>query len=303
MLRRPFGVNTNMSNDVRTSLLARVARATFAPTRAPDRPASILSLAAASYGARPSGDATVPTGFDPMAVALFEALIEGAYLVANADGVFDAEERRAFEHVVLEACGGTVPPHNVAVLVGYLEAHLKKDGVGARIREIATIVNWTDPGPGGFYDDLGNTRRQPHLVRGIGLAGDPGFYETPRVGFITGRRVAAHYPISWWDSMESLYDAPLRLHYDELDPRAAYSVRIAYAGDSPSTKIRLLADEKYVVHPEITKPRPAALVEFDVSREATRDGHLTLTWYRQAGLGGNGRGCAVADVWLIKKRP
>jgi hypothetical protein len=79
-------------------------------------------------------------------------------------------------------------------------------------------------------------------------------------------------------------------------------VRIAYAGDSPSVKIRLLADEKYVVHPEMTKPRPATVVEFDVPREATRDGHLTLTWYRQAGLGGNGRGCAVAEVWLIKKR-
>jgi hypothetical protein len=171
-----------------------------------------------------------------------------------------------------------------------------------QLREIASLVNWTDPGPGGFYDDLGNTSRQPHLVRGVGLAGDPGFYDTPRVGFITGRRVAKLYPITWWDNMEALYDAPLRLHYDELDPHAAYSVRIAYAGDSPSTKIRLLADEKYVIHPEMAKPRPATLVEFDVPREATRDGHLTLTWYRQAGLGGNGRGCAVAEVWLIKKR-
>jgi hypothetical protein len=172
-----------------------------------------------------------------------------------------------------------------------------------QLREIAAIVNWTDPGPGGFHDDLGNPARQPHLVRGVGLAGDPGFYETPRVGFITGKRVAARYPISWWDNMEALYDAPLRLHYDELDPRAIYFVRIAYAGDSPSVKIRLLADEKYIVHPEIVKPRPPVPLEFEVPREATRDGHLTLTWYRTAGLGGNGRGCAVAEVWLIKKRP
>ncbi|HXY37113.1 MAG TPA: hypothetical protein VEI07_22990, partial [Planctomycetaceae bacterium] len=91
-----------------------------------------------------------------------------------------------------------------------------------QLREIAAIVNWTDPGPGGFYDDLGNTTRQPHLVRGVGLAGDPGFYETPRVGFVTGRAAHARYPISWLDNMEALYDAPLRLHYDELDPHAAY---------------------------------------------------------------------------------
>ncbi len=145
--------------------------------------------------------------------------------------------------------------------------------------------------------------RQPHLVRGVGLAGDPGLYETPRVGFVTGRRWHAKFPISWWDNMETLYDAPLRLHYDELDPRASYVVRIAYASDAPGVKIRLLADEKYVVHPEMAKPKQPALVEFDVPREATRDGHLTLTWYRQPGLGGNGRGNAVAEVWLIKKRP
>ena len=31
---------------------------------------------------------------------------------------------------------------------------------------IERILNWTDPGPGGFYDDLGDPGRQPHLVRG-----------------------------------------------------------------------------------------------------------------------------------------
>ena len=44
---------------------------------------------------------------------------------------------------------------------------------------IREIVNWTNPGPGGFYDDLGNSARQPHLVRGPGLAKDPGLYESP----------------------------------------------------------------------------------------------------------------------------
>jgi hypothetical protein len=32
--------------------------------------------------------------------------------------------------------------------------------------QIDSILNWTDPGPGGFYDDLGDLTRQPHLVRG-----------------------------------------------------------------------------------------------------------------------------------------
>ena len=35
-------------------------------------------------------------GFDPLAVVLFEAIVEGAFLVANSDGVFDADERKIF---------------------------------------------------------------------------------------------------------------------------------------------------------------------------------------------------------------
>jgi tellurite resistance protein len=130
-----------MQNEARINLLARVARS--APTVAtlePGRSGSILSLAAASYGSRPSGDATVPTGFDPLAVALFEAIVEGAYVVANADGVFDDEERRAFERVVINACGETVSPAQIAALVGDLGDQLEEDGVDRRIAMIARTV-------------------------------------------------------------------------------------------------------------------------------------------------------------------
>src|SRR5208282_465557 len=119
--------------------LARVARSAASPGSVPEpaEPVSILSLAAASYGARPSEDATVPTGFDPLAVALFEAIVEGAYLVAHADGVFDEEERRTFERVVLAACGGTVAPQQVAALVSDLSDQLEEDGLERRIEALA----------------------------------------------------------------------------------------------------------------------------------------------------------------------
>ncbi|HUE17726.1 MAG TPA: hypothetical protein VMR25_26460 [Planctomycetaceae bacterium] len=170
-----------------------------------------------------------------------------------------------------------------------------------RLYELRKIVRWTDPGPGGFYDDLGNVTRQPHLLPGVGFKTDPGCYRTPRFGYVTSRTYHARFPKSSWDNVEMLYDGPLKMQYDRLDPHAAYTVRISYVGDSPRTKIRLLADEKYVIHPEQTKPREGALIEYDIPREATRDGRLTLTWLREQGLGGNGRGCAVAEIWLIKK--
>ena len=135
-----------MQNEARIILLARVARSPIPLTAAlePGRSESILSLAAASYGSRPSGDATVPTGFDPIAVALFEAIVEGAYVVANADGVFDEDERRAFEKVVVASCGGTVAPQQIAALVSDLSDQLEEDGIDRRVEMIGRAVTKKD---------------------------------------------------------------------------------------------------------------------------------------------------------------
>jgi tellurite resistance protein len=135
-----------MEKELRINLLARVARSASKPGAPvdPAHPVSILSLAAASYGARPSEDATVPTGFDPVAVALFEAIVEGAYLVANADGVFDDSERRTFEHVVVAACGGSVPATQVAALVSDLRDQLEEDGLERRIDMVARTITKRD---------------------------------------------------------------------------------------------------------------------------------------------------------------
>ena len=77
-----------MRSEETINLLAQVAGRSGPVGSAPERPVSILSLAAATYGSRPADEATVPTGFDPAACQLFEAIVEGAYLVASADGVF-----------------------------------------------------------------------------------------------------------------------------------------------------------------------------------------------------------------------
>lgn len=132
-----------MPNEDKIQLLARVARSKSGPALSgdPEVVISILSLAAASYGARPADEATVPTGFDPLAVALFEAIVEGAYLVASADGVFDAEERKAFEKVVTTACGGAVSAKQISGLVDDLADQLREDGLDGRIRAVAAQVH------------------------------------------------------------------------------------------------------------------------------------------------------------------
>jgi hypothetical protein len=91
------------------------------------------------------------------------------------------------------------------------------------------------------------------------------------------------------------------LHYPNLDPQAQYKVRVVYSGDSPEKKIRLAAGDSTEIHPFISKPLPVRPLEFDITLEATRKGDLILKWFREPGLGGSGRGCQVAEVWLIKK--
>jgi hypothetical protein len=167
----------------------------------------------------------------------------------------------------------------------------------ARLQGLDEILNWTDPGPGGFYDDLGNLTRQPHLVRGPGFDKDPAFLQSSLVGF-------AYNPgwrLSWCRHAEALYDAPLRMRYTDLDPQARYQIRVVYAGDDFRTRIRLVANEAVEVHPFIPKEREVRPVAFDIPQEATRKGELNLSWYQEPGRGGSGRGCQVAEVWLIKK--
>jgi hypothetical protein len=106
---------------------------------------------------------------------------------------------------------------------------------------------------------------------------------------------------SWINHAESLNDSPLQLHYANLDGRAQYKIRVVYAGDSPKRKIRLVANDGVEIHPLMVKPWPTRPIEFDLPRSATAGGDLTLSWRREPGLGGNGRGCQVSEAWLIKK--
>jgi tellurite resistance protein len=125
-----------METDDRINLLAKVARSPGAMKTASPH-SSILTMAAASYGARVNDDSTVPTGFDPNAARLFEAIVEGAYLVASADGVIDASERQTFEKVVAAACGGIVTEEQVTALVRDLADELAEDGLDARVKAVA----------------------------------------------------------------------------------------------------------------------------------------------------------------------
>jgi hypothetical protein len=177
-----------------------------------------------------------------------------------------------------------------------------------RLNALDQILHWTDAGPGGFYDDLGNPARQAHLVRALDFKDDPGSMQSPRNDF--EEDLVADEPdektegarrVSWMDHAETLYDTPLEMRYTGLDRNARYKVRVVYAGDNPKRKIRMAANDGLEVHPLLSKPVPFKPLEFPIALAATRGGTLTLRWFGEPGLGGNGRGCQVSEVWLLKE--
>lgn len=170
-----------------------------------------------------------------------------------------------------------------------------------RLEALGRLVRWTDAGPGGFYDDLGRAGHQPHLVAPPPFREDPGPYHPGLTGFGWN----PSWRLSWMTHAEAFYDGALQMRYEGLDPAGDYRVRVVYAGDmySQTPRVSLTADDSHEVHGLIAKPQPVAPVEFAIPRAATADGQLTLSWRAEPGIGGAGRGCQVAEVWLIKGQP
>jgi hypothetical protein len=175
-------------------------------------------------------------------------------------------------------------------------------GQEKQVQAIRDLLRRTDPGPGGYYDELGNIANRPHLLTGLGARKDPDFRHSPLIEFSYPDRFGDTAPIAWKRWVGALYDAPIEMRYEGLNPQIAYKVRVVY-GAGARLKIRLMANDKIEVHPYIPRPLPVAPVEFTIPAEATADSTLKLSWTREPGLGGNGRGCEVAEVWLMQIPP
>jgi tellurite resistance protein len=112
----------------------------------PEADSSLLGRVANKLSEAPSYaeagvKASILTVAAPEAAALFEAVVEGAFLVAHADGEFDTAERAAFQHVVLSACRGKVLERQVVALLADLEDQLQEDGMDKRCKMVARAIH------------------------------------------------------------------------------------------------------------------------------------------------------------------
>ncbi|MEX6690948.1 hypothetical protein QTN47_25795 [Danxiaibacter flavus] len=181
-----------------------------------------------------------------------------------------------------------------------------------QLKAIHDMLHRTDPGPGGFYDDFGSPSAWKHIKPQKTWAEDPGSLESPRVSFGVGlvgkdwvhEIVAKGFegeatPLAWMNQINTLYDTPLVIGYDNLDKDAEYTLRIAYTGRFRSS-VKLEADG-VLIH-NYTRMGTRPMYEFQLPKEVTKDGKVTFSWVSGKEDSGEGeRGSQVAEIWLIKK--
>lgn len=161
-----------------------------------------------------------------------------------------------------------------------------------RLKQLERIRTWEDPGPGNFYDAVGDIAKSPHVIRGEGANTDPMGERNPGPGFWMWDDGQSHRRLSWHATM----DWPLGLSYHGLDPAAQYRVRLTGYG-----QMRLRMNGQLGT-PSVPRIDIGEAMEFPVPAELLREGKLKLTfdslpeeahlnWRQQSRL---------SEVWLLR---
>ena len=162
-----------------------------------------------------------------------------------------------------------------------------------KLKALELIRTWEQPGPGSFYDEVGNIAKSPHVIRGEGLNTDPMMERNPNPAIWWWDDGCSRKRLSWQTSM----DWPLGLAYHHLDPQAAYRVRLTGYGQAKVQSQRPTPDPnpgRQARHRRVQGiPRAGRLDQgrqtgFDL-RPLPDEAHLN--WRKQS---------RVSEVWLLK---
>src|SRR5690606_12866645 len=201
-----------------------------------------------------------------------------------------------------------LPLNDAMWLLDKFSAIEKLQNESERLAEIEKVFQRTNPGPGGFYDNFGSPRSWAKVKTEKTWTEDPGSLLSPRVSFGIGlkgeewvHQVTAKgfegqsSPMAWMNQVTALFDQPLNIAYDHLDPQSMYIIRVAYTGRFRS-RMKMEADD-ILIHDFIeTGIQP--IYEFRVPKEALSDGKVTFKWT----CGEGERGAQVSEIWLMKER-
>jgi hypothetical protein len=161
-----------------------------------------------------------------------------------------------------------------------------------RVRRLRELAAWEHPGPGSFYDDLGNIGKSPHVI-----PADAGPLDESE------RRAA---PTFWaWDQGRSRARLswqttmwPVAMVYAPVDLNGVYIVRSSGYGRA------VLRINGELVNPTLDGKQMGEFKEFPVASKFLTAGKLVLTWEHPDGeesLNWRQRS-RLAEVWLLRKQ-
>jgi len=179
---------------------------------------------------------------------------------------------------------------------------------------LSIIVDYENPGEGGFYDKLGTANVAPRVTFGYPYDhGQP--YVAPMLS--EGNR----------PSQRSMHftqneEQGVTLHYQDLDPTAEYRIRLTLVRPWFQERYRMRMNQKsesiyadgYLLAKELELPfQMSDFFTFDIPREATNDGELVIRLERAADVArgdrvtveqwrnSGGWGTLLSEAWLMKK--
>lgn len=135
-----------------------------------------------------------------------------------------------------------------------------------KVMRLMEMGNWEEAGEGGYYDDIGNINRSPHVIKVRAPETDPLFSLSDNPGFDWWESGYSRERLSWMSSMRW----PHGLEYIDLDPEATYTLRLTGVGDAfPLVEEHELRPTKY-------GKKTGDIKEFPIPRRFTQDGRLTI---------------------------
>lgn len=161
---------------------------------------------------------------------------------------------------------------------------------GSKVKRLEELAAWENPGPGSFYDDVGNVAKSPRVE------GDaeqqPETFRGPEPTYWWWDSGKSRARLSWQTTMW-----PRRMVYEGLDPEGRYVVRTSGYGKS------LLSVDGVRAKATVDGTQMGEHKEFPVAPEHLKDRRLVLTWeipddeshlnWRQQSR--------LAEVWLLKR--
>jgi hypothetical protein len=178
---------------------------------------------------------------------------------------------------------------------------------------LSQIVDYDNPGEGGFYDNLGTYNVAPNVVFGY-----PYDHGQPYVSQMLSEGNRASQRTMHFTQNE---DQGVTLHYSNLDTKAPYKVRFTfvrpwyqerYATRMNQKRQTIYADDVPIAKDVELPLQMSDFFTYDIPAKATADGDLTIRLERSADVAhgdrvsveqwrnSGGWGTLASEVWLIK---